>query len=272
MSLYREVLGRGAPFLAAGGIHLDHRYLRPWLDPLADAMRLVYFDHRGTGRSPRPASPEELGHGVWAEDIDRLRAGLDDADEIVLFGHSYGGYLALEYALRHPGTLRGLVLCSTAPAFDYPATALDNARRRGTPEQLRALERALGADVADDDALCRIWLELLPLYFHERNPGEVSEWEDCSRYAAGAFNHAFGRCLPGYDVTDRLGEIRVPTLVLVGRHDWITPPAEGAGRLLEGIPDARGVVFEESGHFPFMEEPERFLTTVRAWLEDSGIA
>lgn len=263
--LHRVVLGDGPPLMAAGGIHLDHRYLRPWLDPLAEDARLVYFDHRGTGRSPRPDTFDGIDHGTWADDMDALRRELG-FERVVLFGHSYGGYLALEYALRHPERLSGLILCDTGPALDYVPAALENARARGTPAQMEALGEALKADVADDGELCRLWLEILPLYFHERDPAELGEWDDCSRYAAAAFNHAFGRCLPAFDVTARLGEISVPALMLVGRHDWITPPAQGAERLAAGIPGAELVVSEESGHFPFMEEPEAFVAAVRGWL------
>jgi len=63
-----------------------------------------------------------------------------------------------------------------------------------------------------------------------------------------------------------LHEITVPTLVMAGRHDWITPPAQGAERLHAGLPNSKLIIFEDSGHFPFIEEPDKFVTTVREWI------
>lgn len=89
-----------------------------------------------------------------------------------------------------------------------------------------------------------------------------------ARYSAAVYNHAFGRCVPEYDVRPHLSDIAVSSLVLSGRHGWIAPPDLGARRLLTSMPDARGVVFEESGHFPFVEEPKRFLDVVREWIAE----
>ncbi len=75
--------------------------------------------------------------------------------------------------------------------------------------------------------------------------------------------------LDAYNVTPLLGEIRAPTLVLVGHDDVICPPSQAA-ILQAGIPNAELVVFEGSGHFPFIEEPDRFVGVVRGWLSLVG--
>lgn len=71
---------------------------------------------------------------------------------------------------------------------------------------------------------------------------------------------------PLFNTSARLGEIRVPTLILAGRHNWITPPEQGAERLRTGITGSRVVLFEQSGHYPFVEEREHFRRTVGEWL------
>lgn len=258
--------GDGVPMLVAGGIHLDHGYLRPWLDPLGESAELAFIDLPGTGRSREGAAVEALEHADWADAIDRVREGLGH-DRALMFGHSYGGYLALEYALRHPDRLRGLVLCATAPAFDYAEAALATAQAMGEPDRFDALVGALSGPIADDAALGDVWRTILPLYFHRYDPDAARDMDERTSYSAAAFNRAFFACLPRYDVTDRLSEIDAPTLVLAGRHDWIAPPDHGAERLHAGLPRSERVVFERSGHFPFVEEPERFTAVVREWLD-----
>lgn len=269
-TLHAHVEGTGPTLLVMhGGLGLDHTYLRPWLDPLADDLRVVYYDHRGNGRSERPESLEGVGHGTWTADADALREHLGE-DGILLLGHSYGAFLALEYAVRYAERLRGLILVSATPALDYVPEALERARARATEAEMETLTELLSGPVSDDATLREKWLRVLPVYFHEYEERYGEEMDRDARYSARAFNHAFGRCLPGYDMEPRLGEIRVPTLVLSGHHDWLTPPDLGARRLLDSVPDVHGVVFEKSGHFPFAEEPEAFVATIRAWVADLG--
>src|SRR5690606_27378862 len=102
--IYYEVIGQGRPIMVMhGGLGLDHTYLRPWLDPLAEHFQLIFFDFSGNGRSPR-ASFEGVTHETWADEADALREHLG-IERMVLMGQSYGGFLAQEYALRHQDKL-----------------------------------------------------------------------------------------------------------------------------------------------------------------------
>lgn len=259
--------GTGRPVLVLhGGLGLDQSTLRPWLDPLGDRVRLVFLDLRGCGQSEPIAADEPVTHATWVDDADALRNHLG-FDCWTVFGHSYGGFLALEYALRHPDRTAGLILCSTAPAFDHVGVAMANAEARGTPEILSALESALSGPSPSDGAFEATWRALAPLYLHRPTPEVLPAITDGIRYRAEAFNASQGRCLPTYDVRDRLGEITAPTLVVGGRHDWAYPPEYGAIPLAEGIPGAELVLLEQSGHFPFVEEPDAFRAAVSGWLD-----
>jgi proline iminopeptidase len=270
--LHHRLHGSGTPLLVMhGGPGLDHQYLRAGLDLLADSVQLVYYDHRGCGRSPRPGDWEVVTHASWAADADALRAHLG-LDRIVLFGHSYGGFLALEYVLRHPDHVAGLVLCGATPVFDHVPQSLSLARARATPAQLAMLLGGLGAPIGSDAMLRDLMRTVLPIYFHapERMPADV--FPAGTIWSAAAFNHGFFRCLPTYDVRDQLHEIRVPTLIFSGDDDWITPLEHAARRLHQGIAGSELVVLERCGHYPFYEQPAVFQAALRDWLRRLGSA
>ena len=130
--LFYAVHGEGRPMLVMhGGLGVDHTVFRPWLDLLGDRFQLIFYDHRGNGRSERPASLAGVDHGTWAADADALRDHLGH-DRIFILGNSYGGVLGQEYALRFGDRLDGLVLVSSLPAWDWGDVVLANVRARNT--------------------------------------------------------------------------------------------------------------------------------------------
>ncbi len=266
-SLHYTEHGSGSPVLMLhGGLGLDQSTLRPWLDPLGERVRIVFLDLRGCGRSEPLHDGEPVTHATWADDADALREHLG-LDRWTVFGHSYGGILALEYALRYPERTTGLVLCSAAPAFAHPDVAMANAAERGAPEAVAALHEALAGPVPSDDAFEAVWRAVAPLYLHRPTAETLSAITDGVRYRAAAFNASILGALADYDIRDCLGDVGAPTLILAGRHDWIFPPKYGSLPLAAGIPGADLILFEQSGHFPFVEEPAAFLATVSDWLD-----
>ena len=249
-----------------GGLGFDHTYFRPWLDPLADRVRLVYYDHFGNGASPRPDDWSEMTHERLVDDADALADDLG-LDTFVLLGHSYGGFLALEYALRHPERLSGLVLASTAPAMHHVEDSFVLARERGHGDLVETFRQSLASPPSDPEEMAELLRAVLPLYFRKFRTDVGDSLVDGMRLSPGAFRQAFHVCLPGYDVRGRLAEIATPTLVLGGRWDWIAPPEHGSKVLAAEMPDAELRIFEESGHFPFIEERDAFLATVVSWLD-----
>ena len=259
--LFYVEVGEGAPCLMMhGGLGFDHTSLHPWFDPLSDVMHLVYYDHRANGRSGRPPL-ETLTFEHLCADADALREHLG-FEEIAVLGFSYGGFVALEYALRYPERLKRLILVDTAATFDYGEEIEANARRKGaTQEQLDALE----AEVTDEAAFRQQIETLLPLYWR-RFDADLGERILSTTVLSAEAAEAGGALAEGWSVVPRLGEISAPTLVLVGRDDFICPPSQ-AKIMHERIPNSELVVFEQSGHFPYIEEPEAFFDAVRGWLK-----
>ena len=258
--------GRMPALVLHGGLGWDHSYLTPWLDHFSDILDLVYYDHRGNGRSARPDDWSDVSHHTWVDDAEALRVSLG-FDRALLFGHSYGSFLALEYAIRFPDRVAGLVLCSTAPAIDYFETAIANARRRATDAQFMTLMKAMGDAPPTTDAELRAHTEcVLPIYLHAPDDPLASTLLADVRYSRDAFVHAMANCLPRFDLRNRLHELRVPTLIVSGAEDWLTPPDLGGARVSAAIPAATHLVFPRSGHFAFAEEPSAFQDALRAWL------
>ena len=150
--------------------------------------------------------------------------------------------------------------------MDYAETAVAAAQTRATPEQFQILLGGMGAPAPGDEAWRDFMLALLPLYCHSGVPDELQEHFAGMHYRAAAFNRGFFGCLPHFNTTAQLAEITAPTLVLGGSDDWLGPVRETAERLHVGIPSSELVLFEKSGHFPFAEEPERFMAVVRDWV------
>jgi proline iminopeptidase len=264
--LFCEVLGNGSPILAFhGGLGLDHQYLRPWLDPIANSAQIIFFDLRGHGRSGGRETLAQSDHATLCADAECLRGQLTRRP-IVVFGHSYGGFLALDYALRYPEKVAALVLCSTAASATHAPTALQLAASRGMPEALAELQRGLVEPAGSDAEFAASWRTVVPLYFHRQDPHRAAAVFAETIFSAEGYNRAFFHWLGGFDVRERLREIEVPVLVLSGADDWIMPPQLAGNELTEGLPHAEQVVFEHSGHFPFIEEPERFTEVVTIWL------
>jgi proline iminopeptidase len=257
--LFYLTAGQGLPCLVMhGGLGMDHTLLHPWLDPLGDTLELVYYDHRGNGRSGRPPK-ESMTHAQLAADAEALADQLGH-DRVAVLGHSYGGFIALEFALRFPERVSHLILVDTAPTFDYVEEIMQNALRKGADEAMMA---ALSAQETSDKELRANFMQIVPLYFKTYDP------EPVARLVENAIITLEGSAcegeLEGYNVIPRLSEIRAPTLILAGEDDFVCPPSK-ARLLHEGIPNSEMVIFENSGHLPYFEEPEAFFKTVRDWI------
>lgn len=251
-----------------GGLGWDHSYLSPALDVLADSLPVVYFDFRGNGRSARP-TPESLDLDAWVDDVRTVQDDLG-ISRVALFGHSFGGAVAQEYALRHPRRVSTVVVCGAYPAFDYFDAAIERVTRRATPEQLAIVQAASTAPVPDDPTLAAASKALLPLYLSNPSPSLLRAF-DRVVFSADGFNRSFLDALPRFSTVDRLPSLELPILSIGGADDWIAPPAHATERLAGLAPRASSVVLAGSGHFPFLEERELFLSHVVPWLNTHAL-
>ena len=263
-----EVLGRpDAPVLIAhhGAPGLGSRAEpRGSFGRLADTYRVIVFDARGSGQSEGKGT---FSHEQWAADIDALREWAG-AERIVMAGGSYGGFMAMEYATRYPDRVRALVLRDTSPDNSNEEKAMANALKNTRVEIDRVkLDRIMAGKVRDDDDLRDCWREILPLYDYVYDPKAVEAKVEATPYRYEAHNYAFSVNIPNYDLKPVLPNVTAPTLITVGRTDWITP-VECSEQIASLIPGSRLVVFEKSGHSPQIEEAEAWTKVVREFLAE----
>jgi proline iminopeptidase len=267
VSLFVKVVGQGYPLLFLhGGPGMDHTSLLS-LVPFSDRFRLIYIDHRCNGRSD--------GFPVSCMTWDNLTADVEALrrtfryEKWAVAGHSFGGMVALEYALRYPNSLSHLVLMDTCSDTRWV--------RENAPELLA--KRGYGSEVVE--AARRFFNGLL-------EPGEVfrtamkfsrayyyrsSRWALIREIPAGfkvkmkpeAQIFGFGKLLAGWTVMNRLTEIKVPTLVLAGRDDFQFPP-EHQAILADRLPNAELVLIERAGHNAPMERPEEVMTVLKSFI------
>lgn len=251
--------------LVPGGPGGDHTSFKPAYGALREVAQLVYLDPRGCGRSA-PVDPAIITLDDHADDLAALcdRLGLD---RVAVLGGSYGGMVAINFALRHPDRLGHLVLVSTAPSYRFIEDAKRIVRERGTPEQVRACERLWAGAFESMDQLRDYYEVTAPLYSVAHKPERFADSWARGRRSFVALNRGFGDFLRTFDYVPRLGEINCPTLVLCGAHDWICPPNHS--RLLaERIPGARLQMFANSSHNLATDEPEAFFQAVREFLTE----
>ena len=261
--LYYETLGRGMPVIFMhGGLGFDHQYFRPFVDPLADTAQVVYYDHLGHGRSDRPTNFNEITLERLSSDCDALATALG-FDKFVLVGHSYGGFIAFDFAFRFPNRLAGLVFTCTAPD-------LTSGMRKplgGTPAQADALARVFAGSAANatDQELRANWIAAVPLYYNNASPpaGVLDDVDRRTIYSAAGFNRGV-EILAGYDFVSRLPNLKVPTAVQYGAGDiWRFGDNE---RIAKNIPGATLKYYESSGHWPFQEEQSAFIADMRRFV------
>ena len=243
-----------------GGPGLDHMHLRPWLDPLAEDLRVLYVDERGQGRSER-VDPSTLSLDAFARDVDLLADALQ-LDRFALLGHSFGAIVATRHAIN-VGTAAGYVISGGGDSSEMLMADV-HASLEAMGEEGRAIaeswEWETRVETAEECAeLMRIQT---PFHFHRPPPPGAMAG---TIYAPEVLRYFANVGYGDFDFTRDLGRIGKPTLVLVGEHDRTTTPR--AARVLnEGIAGSVYAELEGAGHMSMAEAQEPYLEAVHGFL------
>lgn len=230
---------------------------------LADRFRVIVFDARGCGLSE---GIPPYSHAQWAADVDGLRQWAG-AEKIVVAGGSYGGFIALEYAVAYPDHVSAIILRDTSADGSNLELAFENARNQDRVEiKWETFNRYWTGNIHDDADLKARWAEIIPLYDYDYDAVRSDAAVEAGIYRHEAHNWCFQENWPGYDLKAALPDVTVPCLVTVGRRDWVTP-VSSSETIAQLMPKAELVIFEKSGHSPQKEEPEEFQRVLREFVD-----
>lgn len=252
---YHEAGSGPVTLLLVHGFPLSHTMWREQCEGLSDACRVVVPDLRGYGDSPLggwPADGESPTLGRYAQDLAALIRALEPDGPVVLAGFSMGGYIALEMVRRGTTGFDALALIDTkATADDGPGVAT----------------RLKMADKINEWGAARVAELMRPKLFaagtSEAVVEETARVISATRPAAIAASQRAMAARP--DSTDLLDSIQVPTLVLVGAEDTLTPPS-AMRAIAEGVPNSRYVEIAEAGHMAPVEQPAAVNDALRAFV------
>ena len=269
VTIWYEVRGSGpdTPLVVAnGGPGFDHSYLLcgdVW-DRLAKGRKVVFYDQRGNGKSSELKDGQPCGLAEQIDDLDALRAHLE-LDKIDLLGHSWGGYLVMAYASRHPERIAHLMIVdSGAPKFQDTLFLFKNIYPE-TTEREDGL--AFAVELGDEKAIAADLHEYFTMLFYSPQARDAFLARSSSFVYRQNVNKAVWGDLQRFDLNPELPKFTFPTLVVTGRYDFNVAPSV-AYSIHKAIPGSDFAVFEKSGHLPFCEEPDGFIERVEGFLKE----
>jgi proline iminopeptidase len=270
VSLNVKVMGQGYPLVLMHGGPGADLYTLMSFRSLADQFTLVCYDHRGNGRS-KGAPVESMNFESLTADADALRQALG-FDQWAMLGHSFGGYVALEYALRYPSSLSHLLLLDTGGdhRWSQEKAPEELAKRGFNPETVALARRFFNGQIEPREmmpALMKLGKAYNP-YTGLRQMPHLLATGLRTKLRPEALIYSATHFLKDWTVMDRLGEINVPTLVMAGRDDFIYPP-EHQAELAARIPNARLVLIDRAGHNPHDEQPAETIRAVRDFMANT---
>ena len=263
--------------VAHGGPGCTHDYVLSIAEIANRGRPVIHYDQLGSGRSTHL---RDKGGDFWTvdlflEELDNLLDHFGIADRYFLLGQSWGGMLGAEHAIRQPAGLKALVISNSPASMELWLNEANRLRSELPPEVEEVLERheAQGT-LQDPDYLAAAD------FFYARhvcrvvpNPPEVERTNQYMKEDSTVYNvmngpnefHVIGT-MKDWSVVDRIDRIAAPTLLVSGRFDEATPAV--VQPFMDKIPDVRWVIFEESSHMPFVEEPDAFFSVVESFLDE----
>lgn len=249
--------GHGQPILLVHGFPLDHTMWNPQIDALAPRHRVIAPDLRGFGQSPLGEIDESRGVSMeqYADDLAELLDELQVSDPVVLMGLSMGGYIAWQFVRKYQDRVRALVQLDTRALADN--------------DEARAGRLKMAENVAEWGS-GRVAEMMGPRLFSPRSFQRLPQViEAVRRVVEGTPPEAIAAAQRGMaarpDVTGMLSTIRVPTLIIVGDQDAISPPAEMQA-IATAIPSAEFVVIPDSGHMTTLEQPTAVTSAIEKFI------
>ncbi len=246
-----------------GGPGFDHTTLRPYFDRFADTHQVLYLDHRGNGRST--GEPDSWNLAQWGDDVRAVCDALG-IEKPCVYGNSFGGMVALNYASRHPDHPAKVVFSSTAARMHLEET-FDMMEELGG-ERARAVAEAFWTE-PDETSRAEYLDVCLPLYNPVPHPEEAAALKKRALMRTEVLEHFVLGEMRTMDLRAGLSAVRCPALVLAGRRDPITP-VSCSEEIVASVPvDLADLqLFEHCGHGVHRDDPDGAESALRSFLAD----
>lgn len=269
----RDEPGRLPLLCLHGGPGVPHDYLEPLEAVATSGRRVIFYDQLGSGNSDHPHNPAMWTVPLFVAEVGVARQALE-LERVHILGQSWGGMLAMEYALTQPQGLASLVVADSPASIPQWVAEANRLRAELPPDVQLTLVKHEQAGTTDAPEYRTAMME-----YYRRHVCRIDPMPDCVQRAFDKLNSCpevyntmngpseffVSGTLKDWDITDRLGEIHVPTLVVGGRYDEATPVITET--VHRGIPGSEWVIFEQSSHLPHVEEPEHYRQVVEGFLE-----
>ena len=272
--LYCKVIGEGEPLLIVhGGPSMNHDYLLPQLEPLAAKYKLIFYDQRASGRSPIPPdSNKDISYRIMVDDIEALRNAFG-INKLNILAHSWGAKLAINYALQYPEHLGKLIFVSPVTFnHEYDSIQIATIAAKTTVADKDARKKLVGSPgfmKGDMNVYKQVLLLMYKTSFYD-----TANLRKLNIVLPDDFYHTNAVLTRGLltdqnrydrDYYHSLKKIKAPLLIIQGAADNI--PVAAGERLKASVANGKLIVFNKSGHFPFIEEQEKFLNEVSAFMD-----
>lgn len=270
VSLGYKVAGHG-PILVvqSPGWGISSAYLQRTLTPLESNFTVIYVDSRGSGKSSRPADAAKMSTLDMADDLEALREFLG-LSKIDVFGHSHGGEIVAAFAAKYPNRVSRLILVDSSlprnpdPDNDAKSNEIYD-RLSKDPHFTDAIKALRDPAVPDTSAgVLSMIQRMTPLYWHDpAKASALANLPPIDAWAGGALEKADNQLK--FDLLPELAHLSAPTLILQGREDYVVEVFL-QDSFAKTIPHSSLVIFGQSGHFPWIEEPDKFFSLIMSFL------
>ncbi len=258
--------GKGTVLCLHGGPGATHDYILPLADLAQHGYRVIFYDQLGCGRSDPAPSRAFYTVERAVEEVEEVRRTMR-LGRIHLVGSSYGGLLALAYALKYQRNLRSLITTSGQASVPLTRAELKKLKSRLPKQVRRTMAKYEAKGETGNPQYARDMRVFLKKHLCRLNPWPdelVHSLQQTSKVVYDTMNIFYGNTMY-WDSTSQLHKILVPTLVTGGRYDQVTPAV--AQSIHKRIKGSKLVIFERSSHVPMWEEREEYVRTVRSFLE-----
>jgi proline iminopeptidase len=272
INTYYKIIGGGEPIIVVhGGPGMAHNYLVPKFKRLTNNFKVIFYDQRACGKTNGEGNPDKITINNLVKDLETLRISLG-IEKMNLVGQSFGGLIALNYAIKYTQNLKNLIILESAPASsDYEAEFENTIMERFTKkekEKQSQIKESEGFKNHDPEKHIEYYLSLFKAYFYDKTYHKELNFNYFTKEMLkknAISDPMFDKYIENFDIYDGLKKITCPTLIIHGKYDPI--PYQAIERMHQCITGSELILFEKCGHFAHIEKENEYFSAIEKFLE-----